>query len=129
MSEKSMLLEEMQRMFGSEITPIQKAKIEQILNQTSGNSNLPYENHSNPSQAASLQQAIYRLVQELKYFQVSRPKEYEKLRSHALYIMSQVHQLSRQGNLEMAHILLAGLLTQLKTGRLLPKDVFNPTEI
>jgi hypothetical protein len=128
MSDKSTLIAELQRMFGDRMNELQKARLNDLLT-PNGGTTPPYENQTNPADHAALRQAIHILLQEIKYFKMSRPKDYAKLAPHVQYIMNQATQLAKQGNLDMARILLAGLLSQLKAGTIVPKEVYEPTEI
>lgn len=129
MSDNTNVLQQLQSLFNEKLTPIKKAKLEDILHRKAGPGAPIYENQTNPADKEILNQAIYQLLMELKHFKMARPQDYEKMRTHVTFIMNQVNQLKQQGNLDMARILLAGLLSQLKSGTIAIRDIYNPTEI
>jgi hypothetical protein len=129
MTEKVDLIKQLQTMFGDRLSGVQKLKFDDVLSRLQEGAATTFTNHTNPADVEALKQDMFRLAQELKYFMASNRAGYLKLKPHAEYIMAQVSKLKQQGNLDMARVLMAGLLSQLKAGTIVPKEVYNPTEI
>lgn len=129
MTEKVELIKQLQTMFGDRLSGVQKLKFDDVLSRIQETAATTFTNNTNPADVEALKQDMFRLAQELKYFMASNRAGYLKLKPHAEYIMAQVAKLKQQGNLDMARVLMAGLLSQLKAGTIVPKEVYNPTEI